>query len=228
MSIRRRSLVVPLFFASSLSLIAQVGDQSGSRKQSWEWTLEERVALRTSAAAAAERLRGHRDRVGANATADSGRVVDRFTGRTHPELFLPVEVFDQLVEMGFNTDPRSQELMRRALRSELVRHGMPADFWERLRVVATIYIADVQALRATGAALRGQTGAVRERTEQTLALKHTDVCRSRAAALAAARADFGRERFDRFLYEVIAVSMFHAADTLQDPAVLRRMERGCQ
>jgi hypothetical protein len=64
--------------------------------------------------------------------------------------------------------------------------------------------------------------------EEALELKHGDACRSRADALAAARKEFGRERFDRFLYEVIAVHMFLAADRLPDPEILRQAELGCR
>lgn len=36
-----------------------------------------------------------------------------------------------------------------------------------------------------------------------LKLEHHNSCRSRAAAIEAARQEFGRERFDRFLYEAM-------------------------
>ena len=63
---------------------------------------------------------------------------------------------------------------------------------------------------------------------KTLELKRTDVCRSRAEALAAARKAFGRERFDHFLYEYVAINMFEITDRLPTAEQLRQWEGGCR
>lgn len=67
-----------------------------------------------------------------------------------------------------------------------------------------------------------------ERRPDLLSARHDAVCRTRADALEKARREFGRERFDRFLYEVMAVNMFSTAFvTPVNPALLRRAEEGC-
>jgi hypothetical protein len=172
-------------------------------KAPWALTVEERIALRTNADLA-------------------------FDGKTHPELFLPHEVFRNLIQFAFAADPRTGEVVRRGYRSDVDRHGLPADFWDRLRSVSTIYISDAVAERDVGRSLHQLSGPARRRAEEALALKRVDLCRSQADALTAARREFGRERFDRFLYEVFAVDMFHASDRLLDPALLRRAEAGCR
>lgn len=227
-------ILVPLTVACSISLsaAAQLNSHNNSsaknRKEPWKWTLEERIASRTNPADAAARMAEAQKHLKTGSTQRGRPIVDRFTGRTHPELFLPAELFEQLVSMGFHGDAASEQAVRRGLMPELRRHGFPEDFWQRLQVAATIYIADQQTLMRLGAGLKGQTGPARERIQQAIAVQQSDLCRSRAAALAAARAEFGSDRFDRFLYEFIAPNMFHVADSLQTPAALRRMEEGCR
>jgi hypothetical protein len=148
-----------------------------SAKPAWLYTDEERIALRTRPNAL------------------------RFDGATHPEFFLPHEVFRSLIQLAFRGAGDSSERFRKGMQPEVDRLGLPADFWERLRVTSIDYVA------AAGS---------------------EDECRSRADALAASRGEFGEERFDRFLYEVIAVHKFHSADELPDPEVLRRVVRGCR
>lgn len=224
-----RSLL-PLSLACSIALSA-VAQVDSRPKEPWKWTLEERIALRTNPAAAAARLKQqHKGLRGgsANGTLRGRPIVDQFTGQSYPELFLPVELFGRLISMGFLGDVRAKESIQRGLLPELRRHGLPDDFWQRLRVAATVYIADEDAFRTLLADLKGQSGTARERIQQAIDLKQADICRSRAAALAAARAEFGAERFDRFLYELIAPGMFHIADSLQKPSGLRRIEEGCR
>jgi hypothetical protein len=198
-------------------------------KAPWALTVEERIALRTNPDLARERVRD-RKRIAATDVRSSNRVpdVDAFDGKTHPELFLPHEVFRNVIGLAFLADPRTGEVVRRGYRSDVERHGLPADFWDRLRSVSTIYISDATAEHNIGRSLHQLSGLARRRAEETLALKRIDLCRSQADALTAARREFGRERFDRFLYEVFAVDMFHASDRLLDPALLRRAEAGCR
>lgn len=201
-------------------------------KAAWEWTLEERIAGRTDAPMARRRIEDAR-RLQTNetraASPERRAVVDRFTGRTHPELFLPHEVFEQLIDMGFGADARANEGTRGALSADVQRHGLPADFWERLRTISTVYLADTHALRTQNASIREQAQAAdAKRHGQAIALKQKERCRSGVDALEAARAEFGRERFDRFLYQVVATKMFYFADRLPDPVQLRNVAGGCR
>lgn len=216
------TLVLALMCAGSLS--------AQQAKAPWTLTVDERIALRTSPELARERVGGgKRLQTSSESVANRGVTVDAFDGQTHPELFLPHEVFEELMELAFLASPRTSEVVRTGFLPEVRQHGLPPDFWQRLQAASTVYLADNRAVRdlLDTDSPRLSTPA-RQRMEETLELRHGDACRSRADALAAARKEFGRERFDRFLYEVIAVNMFYTADRLLDPEVLRQGERGCR
>jgi len=225
-----------LIMLCAVSLIAagqpQKGNRKASSKAAWEWTVEERIAARTDPQAARERLRepGMRRQmpVEQSASVAAAPVVEAFDGTTHPELFLPYQVFHELIVMAFAADPRSAQLNRAGLNPEVEKHGLPADFSERLEVISTVHAADHRAIRDSLAAVGRQSGAARQRAEEILQMKNLDICRSRADALAAARKEFGQERFDRFLYEVIAIHMFTVGDRLPDGELLRQAEEGCR
>jgi hypothetical protein len=197
----------------TLLVIAVAGTSSANEpvpQPAWRWSAEERIASRTSAELARKRMRPE--------NAEQQGLADRFTGKTHRALFLPYEVFESLVSMGFEGDAWTSQTGQAGFAQDLRRHGLPVDFWERLRTLSAVYRADVRAVRELGS----NAGA------DLRTLKHTVLCQSRADALAASRAEFGRERFDRFLYDVIAVKMFYFADRLPEPAVLRRLDGGCR
>ena len=194
------------------------------KKAPWLWTLEERIAEITNRERARERVAERRAQE-PQASHDP-RVVDDFNGRAHPELFLPVEVFEQLLRLTFiNDTPATQEL-RDAWMPQVTGHGLPADFWDRLETISAAYVAET---RAVTELLRTEHQLLdAKRRPDLLAARHDSVCRTRADALERARREFGRERFDRFLYEVIAVNMFSTYfDTPANPAALRRVEEGC-
>jgi hypothetical protein len=54
------------------------------------------------------------------------------------------------------------------------------------------------------------------------------MCAAAARRRLTPRNEFGRERFDRFLYEVVVTGMFHEGDRLADPELLRKTAGGCQ
>lgn len=215
-------IILGLVFVAVLPSFAQ------SPREPWALTVEERIALRTNPSLARERVRRARS-IQASGARPSGSETqysaDDFDGQTHPELFLPTEVFRSLINMAFLGSPRSGQLLRKGLMPEVERLELPSDFWERLRSVSTIYIADSFEERDLGESLHIQK--VNGGTKEALALKQIDACRSRAKALANARHEFGQKRFDRFLYEVIAVHKFRSETSLPEPEVLLRFERGC-
>jgi hypothetical protein len=196
-------------------------------KEPWALTVEERIALRSDPQLARERIRGGQTRA-ASTSSKPSPWVDRFNGKDHPELFLPHEVFDEFISLGFNRDARSRQNAQEGFRSEVRQHGLPADFWLRLESLSAAFIADRRAELDLLRTISRMTDQNRRRAEQALALKQRDVCRSRADALAAARDAFGRERFDRFLYEVMATKMFLSADKIPEPQLLRGLEEGCR
>ncbi|HEX7155314.1 MAG TPA: hypothetical protein VF618_27860 [Thermoanaerobaculia bacterium] len=226
------SLIVPITLASDqkrpVHATPEAPTASSTAKPAWEWTLEERIAVRTNGERARERVR-YRDRTRTTAAPAAGSetraTVDAFSGKTHPELFLPHEVFGELVDIAFITDTTGP-LIRKGLMPEVRQHGLPADFWLRLESISAPYLADIRAVRILITTARAdQSDNVRHET--AVATRHADLCRSRAAALKAARNEFGPERLDRFMYEVIAVNMFISSDLLSSAELLRHIEGGC-
>ncbi len=209
--------------AAVLPLLAQ------SPKKPWALTVEERIALRTNPSLARERVSARNPQAsGTRATSlDAAAPADYFDGQTHPELFLPTEVFRSLINLAFLGPARSGQSLRRGLMPEVERLALPSDFWDRRRSVSTIYIGDSFGERDLGESLQKENVGGRGRIKEALALKQLDACRSRATALAEARREFGQERFDRFLYEVIAVNKFRSETSLPDPKLLQHFERGC-
>lgn len=198
-------------------------------KPAWQFTDDERIVLRTNTALAEQRVAERRQsRTTAHihaASADEQQLADSLDG-AHRELFLPFEVFSEFVNLAF--DPRSRDAFRHFSAAEVRNAGLRPDFWERLDAVIAFHVADVRAERDLLASRSKLSGAARERVVKALDLKRTDVCRSRAEALAAARKTFGRERFDRFLYEYVAINMFQIADRLPTAEELRQWEGGCR
>lgn len=221
-----RSKMARLWVVGLIAAVASLLTAS-TKKEAWQWTLEERIANRTSPSLARERIARGR-RVQTQSSPNAATIVDRFDGKTHPELFLPHEVFDTLVTMAFASDPRSSQGAREGLTPAVKRYGLPPDFWDRLRSITTIYVADMKALQDIGDGMRQPNNPGRRRGESAMAIKQEDLCRSSAEAFETAREQFGREKLDRFLYEVIAVHMFHAADRISNAESLRRVAGGCR
>jgi hypothetical protein len=149
-------------------------------------------------------------------------------GKTHPELFLPHEVFRNFVGWAFEGDARMRDTVRDGMAADVRNAGLPPDFWERLDALIAFHVAEVRAERDLLASRSKLSGPDRERVVKALELKRSDVCRSRAEALAAARNAFGRERFDRFLYDSVAINMFYLSDRLPTVEQLRSWEGGCR
>jgi hypothetical protein len=204
-----------------------VGLQPG--KPAWQFTDEERIALRTNAALARQRVaERQQSRTAAQIHAASvagQQLADSFDG-AHAELFLPSEVFSDFVHLAF--DPQSRDTFRHFSAAEVRNAGLPPDFWKRLDGIIAFHVADVRAERDLLASRSKSSGPARERVAKALELKRTDVCRSRVEALAAARNAFGREHFDRFLYESVAINMFQITDRLSTAAQLRQWEGRCR
>lgn len=208
--------------ALTVLLLVSAGASAAPKneRRAWEWTVEERIALRTDPAAASERVNASRKglRVGTN-QANAQNVRDRFSGATHPELFLPTEVFDELMKLAFLLKPRVNDAFRQEMAAIVAEYGLPKDFWERLRNLSAIYIADAN---------RAHEFPRRDEFDREFNRNYALLCRSRVDALAKARQEFGAERFDRFLYGAIARNMFNTSFGPEDAGALRQMEAGCR
>lgn len=130
--------------------------------------------------------------------------------RRHPELNLPHELFDGLMTV-FSSDAEIRFLQR----DLYIRHGLryagfdEATFWSELESLTADYVRIRYDSPSTG---------------------RDDICRARYEALEAARNAFGRERFDKMLYIVVApLGSMSAGTNGADPAArLRREAEGCR
>jgi len=198
-------------------------------KPAWQFSDDERIALRTDAALARQRVAERRQRhttTGIHAASVGGQQLADSLDGAHRELFLPFEVFRNFVDLAF--DPRSRDTFRHFSAAEVRNAGLPPDFWERLDPIIAFHVADVRAERDLLTSRSKLSGPARARVVAALELKRADVCRSRADALAAARKTFGREHFDRFLYEYVAINMFQVTDRLATAEQFRQWEGGCR
>lgn len=194
-------------------------------KQPWALTLDERIALRTDAALALERVRAHRP--SATAAAGTAAPADAFDGKSHPELFTPQQVYRTLVSMAYLNPPDGGERFRKVMMSEVTDSGLPFDFWDRFSTLSADYLTRARAERQRLAAMRQLQGNARSDAQRELKLEQMELCASAADTLAAIRREFGPS-FDRFLYTAIAVHMFHTAAELPRGEDLRKVERGCR
>jgi hypothetical protein len=193
-----------------------------ARKRAWEWTLEERLAQRLDPADIRERETVYREKYREQLKASSvrlhaersnreGAIEYGIDGARNPELFLSHELFDSLLT-GFTRDDSLRVKQRAFMQPKIRRFGFTDDelFWAQLTSVVGEY-----------ASLKYAPSSTRP--------SRIEVCRARHRALEAARQVFGRERFEEFLYMVIAPDKQTSVVTFGvDPATeLRKDEAGC-
>jgi hypothetical protein len=202
-------------------------------KPSWRWTLDERLAQRHDPVAAAARLRAEAGRVSSLATTATAKVTlqgnsDYISGRDHPELFLPWELFDHMMTMAYADDTEVRSIFREAKSSSLSGCGLPVDFWDRMEAISVAYLSDGSQLRDLHKQPVSDADVKSRMAIESHALENLK-CRDRADAIAAARHVFG-EKFDRLLYEAIAPSMSIGIGRLGpiSEARQREIEAGCR
>lgn len=226
----------PLHTTVLLFALALVGPASAqSPKPPWRWTLDERLAGRDDAVAATARLRdgrmGEVSSLAKSVSTSKQPTLDQFdfiSGRTHPELLVPWELFDHMMDMAYADDPEVRSIFRDAKRSSLESSGLPADFWDKLEAISVAYLSDRKQTRDLHKRAVSDSTVKNRISVQNASLENLK-CRDRAAAIAAAHHDFG-EKFDRFLYEGIAPNMTIAVGRLGriSPTREHEIERGCQ
>jgi hypothetical protein len=210
-----------------------------SRKPAWKWSVEERLLGRfdpDAMKARAAKKRAEYEEMKKRApelVADGGpsrEGVDSITGSETPELFLPWELFNHLLERGFSFEEEPSE-SRRSIDERAAALGFGRDFWPRLENIASPFL-QLRRERFTRA-MTGSTAPSHSvvETKHGLEMNREDLlfCRTRAEALAAAKAEFGEEPFLRLLYEVVAppIGLSYPVDK-ESLEQLRFLERGCQ
>ncbi len=199
----------------------QSAERQGQEKKPWEWTIEDRLVARVHPVKIAERQDTEEARyhsAGAQAPSTERETTQSYSidGSRNPELLLPHELFQSLLT-GFVPDDERRRSKRESLRPAMVTSGFDEElFWAQLRSAAGEFI-DNYAYPA------------RETVISQSERRQYGLCRSAFRALNNARQVFGPDRFDRFLYEVVAPGTWVAwATDAPDPAAeLRYVERGC-
>lgn len=215
------SRLVSIAALLSLALGPSVLADPPAGKKPWAWTLDERLAVRFDPLLIAERQaaeEAHAHAAGAHGPGPQRHDQHRYSiaGDRHPELLLPHELFDSLLT-GFAPDDQRRERQRASLRPAMIALGFEEEiFWAKLREAASRYL-ETYAYPAPGAPVATPS-------------RPYDLCHEAFVALSNARHVFGRERFDRFLYEAVAPATWVASSTTaDDPAAdLRFVAGGCR
>jgi hypothetical protein len=194
---------------------------SAGSKLASTWTLEERLANRCNPLKAEERAR-QSTQANSRLTSESlptTNAADVISGRTHPELFLPHELFEEVVR-----DAAFRPGFPSFYRPRVEAAGLPTDFWNRLESLSAAYIRDLreQDNRGSDKSVAGRALAI----ARWSALDR-QTCHDGALALRSARAAFGAP-LDHFMYEYIAPDTTARYDEVPDERTLRSREGGCE
>ena len=185
----------------------------------WMWTPAERVAIRHERLVS-QRSESHVQSLSAGA-GDSRFSID---GQTSPELFMPIELFNALLQ-GLADDEQVRGVSRQTLAPGIRAFGFEgATFWTKLDQ-ATSSFRDQ--LRARSRREWSQTRA--ELSQRVPDQTDRKLCQARVATLESLRDLFRTEGFDRFLYTVVAPTISIGTEgDYNNPEHLLSIERGCQ
>lgn len=216
-------MAMPLLFACFLMLLGQ----DAPAKPAWQWTTEERIAVRSDESSRAAR---REVAISAGLMSPTERVDDVVIGTHNPELFLPHEVMERLFG-GFHPDTVVRTEYRQKWLARGATQYLGDDFWDKLyAAVRPFIIAKIVEIDTDDEANAMSDQAERE-FQQRWFRARSAVCPARARALAAAREAFGRENFDAFLYQAVApdgVMLTTHSDVAKLPSQWRWEEEGCR
>ncbi len=216
--------IAAVLLIAVLTLAAGVRGQD-SPQPPWRWTDEERLAKRYDPSSMRSRESAYiADTAGA---LPAGR--DIVQGAKDPALFLPFELYRSLLMRTFSPLPEASQVFRDGYQERFGGAWFGGDFWQRLEQTARPYLDSIRAQRALAKEYQeAHPGRRAEIDRQADEFGKTD-CRLRVQSLETVRATFGREAFDRFLYEAVAASMVHASvDSYVSADHLRYLAGGCQ
>lgn len=189
----------------ALSCVAFAGEPSprSTGKQAWELTREERLALRFDPSLSAAR-RAVAVADGVVRRDDPNPHLNVVIGSRDPEILMAWELMDDIIWVFNLEDPKRQK----AIRATWVERGaakcLGEDFWPRLQVVLGPIIDARAELRRAQAEADVATKEAQSAADEAWSRANVRICPLRAKGLRDARAKFGAEKFERFLYQVIA------------------------
>jgi hypothetical protein len=155
---------------------------------------------------------------------------DVVQGNKNPELFLPFELYQDLLMRAFSPVPEVSQAYRDEYLSRSGGSRFDNDFWQRLEQTARPYLDAIKAQRALVKEYQEAHPGRRAEIDRQADARGTEDCRLLVQSLETVRATFGREAFDRFLYEAVASSMTHASGSGGGISAdqLRYLAGGCQ
>jgi hypothetical protein len=215
-----------------LVVLLAAAAQGQPGKASWNWSIEERLEARFDVQQRAKRVSRHiehqrgKNAIAPTSAASLGDVID---GKVNPELFLPTELFRALVFSGFVTQPKFYPLGVRQTSDDLF---LAEAEWDELRDLVREYAANLEQERDLIAESTAADVTRKKAISAEIEKLRLQQCAASAAALRRARAQYGVERFNRFLYTVVArpITRFvaHVDSDPETIATLRRKEEACQ
>jgi hypothetical protein len=242
--------VAPASFAGDSNLTSQVAEQADApsspqnlephtdhfvaSKEAWQWTDDERITARLDPVQIRERAAAHAARsfnrpgVSSSLAVGSGEPVSfRIDGAENPELFLPFELFGDLLRGVDGKLPAIDRDVERAILAPRIRSFgyEPDTFWSDFGTVAKRYF-EVRDGTQRSTVNHAKPEAAQSPSGPNDA--YIALCRERLSVLAAARSHFGREKFDRFLYQVVAPTLSSSSRFPDEAQGLRYMAGGCQ
>ncbi|MEP7013376.1 MAG: hypothetical protein ABJC13_23900 [Acidobacteriota bacterium] len=202
-----------------------------SPRPPWKWTDEERIAKRYDPSSMHSRENDYIAKTEGAAVAIGRDVVD---GDKNPELFLPSEVYQGLLRRAFSSVPEASQVFRDGYQSKSGGLRIDDDFWQRLERTARPYLDSTKAQLALVKEYQTAHPGRRAEIDRQADERGITDCRLVIQNLEAARATFGREAFDRFLYEAVAPGMSSisvngaSVDSYLSADHLRYLAGGCQ
>ena len=149
----------------------------------------------------------------------AGNATFVINGVTHPELFMPWELFERFLNMTASTSAHRDRIRSRYAATITGLGWQENAFWTAVDEISIPYMTVRGKILEAGA-----DNGFRRRTDFA-----QELCASRAAALEAARERLGGESFERFLYLAIAPNLVVFSDEQPMKASdLRSIEKGCR
>jgi hypothetical protein len=243
-------LLIPILFVC-LSGFSAGAEQARSKtppdsKPAWQWTDDERFAARFAPGSAKARLDTMMARSRRPALSRAGEPEPKFRdvvdGKTDPQLFFPLEVFQNLVEIvirpGQPEPSAADKLSIDRLMAEVASSQLPVDFRVLLDRETAAYVEVVVHYRAEVAELvaRRPRRGDKEIDDKLRALQGSasvQQCRAIHAAMAGMRRALGEEAFQtllEFLYKAVAPRMafLSQSDDASPDNRLRTYVGGCE
>ncbi|MCU1230759.1 MAG: hypothetical protein JWO97_3643 [Acidobacteria bacterium] len=236
----KKSVSFTLLMMWTLPLFA--ADAGSARpKPAWQWTLEERLAKRYDPASLKDRItREATEPFGimsvpqgtiANPSPTAARYPSIIVGARDPELFMPWELFDDVVRHAYSSDPASRAEIRAQIeqRAKQANFRLPDGFWAELGRTAKPWIDLGDRVQRAGRQLRLANPIETRELRHDLDQARDEACTVRFNAFNAVREHFGANWIAQFLYETVApdVTLIRAAGA-DDPVQVLSFEGGCR